>query len=97
MKFSLNNPEKLTNVEFNYINTEQKQKDFFQVYWTTLDSFRKLKSWEKVMLKVKQSFDEIFEWTDWTMYKKKYEKYNERSKSIEKWSEMYNVSKVVIE
>lgn len=82
MKFKLNNPEKLTNVEFNYINTEQKQKDFFQVYWTTLDSYRKVNNWDCVMLKVKNSFDEIFEWLERTMCELPYDKYNKRSREI---------------
>ena len=84
MKFSLNNPDKLTNVEFNYINTEQKQKDFFQVYWTTLDSYRKVKNWECVMLKVKNAFDNIFEWLERTIGELPYDKYNSRSKEIKK-------------
>ncbi len=91
MKFKLNNPEKLTNVEFNYINTEQKQKDFFQVYWTTLDSYRKVKSWECVMLKVKQAFDEIFEGLERTMCELHYDKYNKRSKEIVNSDEYKNL------
>ena len=59
MKFSLNNPDKLTSNQFSKIKTDEERKVFFSSFWTTLDSYRKLKSWECVMLKVKQAFDVV--------------------------------------
>lgn len=91
MKFSLNNPDKLTSNQFSKIKTDEERKVFFSSFWTTLDSYRKLKSWECVMLKVKQVFDEIFEWLERTMCELHYDKYNKRSKEIVESDEYKNL------
>ncbi len=91
MKFSLNNPDKLTSNQFSKIKTDEERKVFFSSFWTTLDSYRKLKSWECVMLKVKQAFDEIFEGLERTMCELHYDKYNKRSKEIVNSDEYKNL------
>ncbi len=39
MKFSLNNPDKLTSNQFSKIKTDEERKVFFSSFWTTLDSY----------------------------------------------------------